>query len=1332
MIGSEPSWFQVERTLDYMISRRWLWFVGVFSLLILMLGLGWAVMQAQTPSATHDRPVHDWPTWRYDANRSAESPEELPRELHLQWVRTYPKLSPVWENPLNQDLMQFDRSYEPVVMAGTLFIGSNTNDCLIALKAKTGEEKWRFYMDGPLRLPTVAVNGRVYCTSDDGNLYCVDGTDGKLLWKFRGGPSDRKVLGNERLISTWPARGGPVVHDGVVYFASGIWPFMGTFIYALDAETGDEIWVNDSMGSMYMRQPHNSPSYAGIAPQGSFVVSGDKLLVPCGRSVPACLDRLTGKLEYYHLAKYNKTGGAFVSTLAGRFVNYHRDQVTSLYDLDTGDLLLSRFGRIPVMTEDALYCMGTSIRAFDFAGLRQVEYEQETKDKETQETKIVIKKKWVMDALWDFSVDASGDLIKAGSRLYAGGKGKVSAVRIPQRGFSPVTEWSADIQGTVSRIIAANGMLFVVTLDGRLYAFGSNPREPMHWPSGTVKPAMAGKTIAQALTILNTTDIRDGYCLVAGSQAGGLAEALVGHSDLRIIVVDPDVQNVDTLRRRWNAAGFHGKRLNIQAGDLATYPSPPYLASLIVLEAIGAEAIGQTIPSLPHLYDSLRPYGGTMCLSVTPELVLKTAQAIRDQNLINAEVRVEQGLILVSRQGSLPGAASWTHQYGDVANTVKSDDQRVKLPLGLLWFGGSTNTDVLPRHGHGPPEQIINGRLFIEGMDLLSARDVYTGRVLWKRSLPGLDNFGVYFDSTYRDTPLDPAYNQVHIPGANARGTNFVATSDAVYVLHGDGCVVLDAATGETQQEIRLPSTSPTDQPDAWGYLGVWEDSLIAGAEFVRYAAYLEPDPIARAKLSVYKNYDVSSSKELVVMNRHSGALRWKHRSELGLRHSAIAVGAGRVFCVDAMPPAVVDSLTKRELPIPGTSRMLAFDLATGNIRWQTTENVFGTWLGYSEEHDVLVQAGRPSRDMLKEEPSDRIIAYKGADGTVLWDRDHSYNGPCILHGRMVITDRYAYDLLTGERIMRTHALTDQQTPWSFQRNYGCNYAVASEHLLTFRSAAAGFFDLVSDGGTGNFGGFKSGCTSNLIVADGVLNAPDYTRTCSCSYPNQTSLALVHDPDVEIWTDYPAKWDADVVQNVGLNLGAPGDRKADNGRLWLEYPRVGGPSPDMPVGLYPIDVRTLSRHSSRIQEAEQKWVAASAIEGVESITVTLFQAPQPIDGEIFVDARLPAANDVGTATPTPSQERSYTVRLYFAELEGCDVGERVFDIIIQGKQVLADFDTMAAAGGRFRETIREFTNIHVWDDLNIRFRSKSTQPPLINGIEIRAEQEADAHLAMKR
>ncbi|MEZ5948528.1 MAG: hypothetical protein R3C12_04755 [Planctomycetaceae bacterium] len=39
----------------------------------------------------------------------------------------------------------------------------------------------------------------------------------------------------------------------------------------------------------------------------------------------------------------------------------------------------------------------------------------------------------------------------------------------------------------------------------------------------------------------------------------------------------------------------------------------------------------------------------------------------------------------------------------------------MKLPLGILWFGGSSHMDVLPRHGHGPPQQVVDGRLIIQG-----------------------------------------------------------------------------------------------------------------------------------------------------------------------------------------------------------------------------------------------------------------------------------------------------------------------------------------------------------------------------------------------------------------------------------------------------------------------------------------------------------------------------------------------------------------------------------------------------------------------------------------
>jgi hypothetical protein len=41
-------------------------------------------------------PAADWPQWRYDAGRTAASPQELPAELHPQWVRLLPPPRPAW------------------------------------------------------------------------------------------------------------------------------------------------------------------------------------------------------------------------------------------------------------------------------------------------------------------------------------------------------------------------------------------------------------------------------------------------------------------------------------------------------------------------------------------------------------------------------------------------------------------------------------------------------------------------------------------------------------------------------------------------------------------------------------------------------------------------------------------------------------------------------------------------------------------------------------------------------------------------------------------------------------------------------------------------------------------------------------------------------------------------------------------------------------------------------------------------------------------------------------------------------------------------------------
>ena len=63
----------------------------------------------------HNLFAGDWPMWRYDAARSAASPDGIATNLTLLWSRKLPPVQQAW--PLGgQQRLSFDASYEPVVM----------------------------------------------------------------------------------------------------------------------------------------------------------------------------------------------------------------------------------------------------------------------------------------------------------------------------------------------------------------------------------------------------------------------------------------------------------------------------------------------------------------------------------------------------------------------------------------------------------------------------------------------------------------------------------------------------------------------------------------------------------------------------------------------------------------------------------------------------------------------------------------------------------------------------------------------------------------------------------------------------------------------------------------------------------------------------------------------------------------------------------------------------------------------------------------------------------------------------------------------------------------
>jgi len=263
---------------------------------------------AQLSLATAD----DWPMWRHDPGRTAASDQPMRDDLSLKWVRQLPPLKPAYQDVR----LQFDAGYEPIAFGGSVFVGSSHDNSVTAFDANSGEQLWKFPTNGPVRFAPVGGEGRVIFGSDDGWVYCLNASKGDLVWKFQAVPSERKLIGNDRLISVWPIRGGPVLKDGRVYFAGGVWPLEGIFIYCLEAETGEVVWLNDSSSYIYGDHPHNTEAFGGVSPQGYLLVEGEDLVVPCGNAYPARFDLKTGALNEFELPTPGRLpGGWFTATL---------------------------------------------------------------------------------------------------------------------------------------------------------------------------------------------------------------------------------------------------------------------------------------------------------------------------------------------------------------------------------------------------------------------------------------------------------------------------------------------------------------------------------------------------------------------------------------------------------------------------------------------------------------------------------------------------------------------------------------------------------------------------------------------------------------------------------------------------------------------------------------------------------------------------------------------------------------------------------------------------------------------------------------------------------
>ena len=1271
----------------------------------------------------------EWPTYLNGNDRAGYTGTQLEMPLQMVWqYKTPAKPQMAWEGPRDAPIeghemrhrVDFDDAMQTVISEGRVYFGSTVDHRMYCVDSGTGEVIWTYYTEGPIRLAPTLAHGNIYFGSDDGKVYCLSAKTGKPVWVIRVGPKDDRLLSRGEMISRWPVRTGVLVDGNTAYFGAGVFPHEMIYLCSVDALTGTVIWRNDTISE-------ENAGRNDLTPQGYLLCNEDNLFVPSGRSLPVAISKRDGKIVFQETYSWRTDAGGVVGgtkALLGDGQVFaggpHHFLAMDQRNGDVGEAYIN--GRQMVLADDQAFILtGEKLICVDRA-----KHSEASKKKQEwflkarsagrdpaklAEAKQKMKEFAEIGILWEHPTTFDAVLIATQNIVVAGGMNEL--VALDRKTGKQL--WTQKVVGNVRGLAVDDGIMTVSTDEGHIYAFCPTANLPANatattvrkWPAAFENPYQAssdkGRYQKAAAEILARSGQSTGYCLVLGSEQGQLAYELARQSKLTVIGVEPDKAKADASRALLEKAGLHGTRVTIVNAALDKIPFSNYFATLIVSDTTLQSG---SIPCAPaDVSRFLKPCGGVAMLGCPDsESRVKTDATVaawltelfhQDEGELTSDAPW-----YLLRRGKLPGAGQWSHQYGNAANTSYTPDYRIRDGLGVLWYGDPGPSAMLNRHEASGAPLSTNGRMFIQGSDKIMAYDAYNGTFLWEYKNPGAIRTGVF----------------------NNREThNLAASDDYLYAAAGNKCVAIDAASGVVAAEYVTPESSD-GVPRSWAYLA-YDDGQLFGTSTIREELEAR---LRRRGLTVKSQTDA-----IFAVDTKTGKRAWTYRGD-NILHTTIAVGPERVYFIDSSispeerqqlylrDKAEFKSLTgeaalKAEAEIKKLDLRLAvaIDRRTGQKIWAKPVNVTDTTnvsagggsltLMYANGHVVLCGAnanGHYWKQFLSGEFDQRkIVVLDANDGRELWAKNANYmNRPAII-GDEVYAEPWAFNLHTGQPKTSAHPLTGEETQWRFSRpGHHCGVITATPNMMFFRSGFIGYYDLYNDSGTRHFAGQRLGCWINAIPGNGLVMIPEASAGCVCQFSIASTVVMEPKTENKSWGIFSAVGPTTPVKRMGINLGAPGDRKDESGQEWFGYPRPSSRGRLEFVFNLKHQLVAGGKWFSRNAEAidlgttQTPWLYTSGTSGMKSLEIPL------------------RAKDDGAA--------NYTVRIYLSSLKQQSAG--LFDLSLQGQTVAKGigFNTATDAGVN-RVVVKEFNKIPVDQTLKVELIHHDDQHPgAISAIEL--------------
>ncbi|HNR30782.1 MAG TPA: PQQ-binding-like beta-propeller repeat protein [Candidatus Hydrogenedentes bacterium] len=1364
----------------------------------------------------------DWPTYRHDIARSARTDEALELPLARAWTFTPPHPpAPAWPDPVKEKARdRFDEAYHVAVAGDALYFATSSDCKVYCLDANTGDVRWSFLAGGPMRVAPMVSDGRIYVGSDDGCAYALRAEDGALVWRVRAAHRDERVLGNGKMISLWPVRTGVIVDDGTAYFGAGVFSHEGLFLCAARAEDGALLWRNDTCGNVDFRV-----DFGGMTLQGPLLASATQVFTPAGRAMPAVFRRDDGAFHSW-LSPGGKFGGTWALLADDKLVAGIDGKKTYSPEADNRvqDAPYAWFpGQDLVVDADTAYLLAVSqLVALDrpaFAeatrqrGVLMKQIDELTKKRDNlnqlqrlsgrdapesvkqelaalndQLAALYEQERAVVSSVchWRNPCSYTESIILAGDTLYLGGQDAVAAIDA----FTGEEVWRANVPGRALGLAAANGRLYVSTQTGEIHCFApgigndavsSTPGERDRVRADTSASASASTTRAE--TIIQTSSVTRGYTLVLGSRTGALAAALARRTDLHVVAVDTDADNVARVREASDAEGLYGVRVQVDAEDAKRLPYADYFANLIVCEG---DALPDTSePAREELARLLKPCGGVLCIPAHPDNDAAAAWIGAQEGFSARRVDRDGVAWHVITRGPLPGAGQWTHQYAEPGNSACSDDLRVRGALGVLWFGLPGPGEMVERHARAAAPLAKDGRMFVQGENVVMAYDSYNGLELWRREIPGAVRVRVDSDMS-----------------------NFVLGEDSVFVAAEDQCYRLDAATGETVRAYPLPDHNETAA--RWGYLACTGSVLlgsIAPPLTTRYSAlwdlmvgedgrWRDVDAVAteqgwsaserdemRRFLQEFREPDrrayeraqqagllwramspwpawgsvespvgavterIMASKTLFALDVKTGALLWRYDGE-AIAHPAIAIAedpaGGTVFLADCnVSDADRDAAMKEraaliaqgvweEDPVAyeprhaDVRRVIATDARTGDTRWERVMDLTGCGgdrLGLAYADGVLCFFGcfsNHDRQLFR----DGRFRWRRVTAVAAEDCSDMWSRPLNYLRRPVIV---------GDQILIEPRACDLRTGAIIPRPHPLTGAesewefVRPGHCCSVTSACPNMFFL-----RGYFLWYY-----DLEQDLGMLPFAGIRPGCWINTIPANGVVLFPEASAGCTCSYPVRSTVVLV---------PKTRE----HAWALFVQHGAMTPVRHMAVNfgaPGDRRDAdgTLWFAYPHPASTQWYEYGTDfrlnEKFGDRDGSFFtRAPEALAFENTDKPWLFASGCRGMYRCTlPLLDEGqgparYTVRLYFAEPDDAPAGARVFDVALQGETVLAGFDIRRETDGANAAVVKEFRGVTVKDSLVIELTADGApetpeRMPVLNAVEAIREDAPAASTA---